>query len=45
MELFTPDFGLVFWMFVSFVALFLIMWKFAWPAIMKGIDRDRKSVV
>lgn len=38
MELFTPDFGLVFWMFVSFVALFLIMWKFAWPAIMKGID-------
>ena len=38
MDLFTPDFGLIFWMFVSFVALFLIMWKFAWPAIMKGID-------
>ena len=38
MELFTPDFGLVFWMFVSFAALFLVMWKFAWPAIMKGID-------
>lgn len=38
MELFTPDFGLVFWMFVSFLVLFFIMWKFAWPAIMKGVD-------
>ncbi len=38
MELFTPDFGLVFWMFVAFAVLFLIMWKFAWPAIMKGVD-------
>ena len=34
MELFTPDFGLIFWMFV----LFLFLWKFAWPAILKGID-------
>lgn len=38
MELFTPDFGLIFWMFVSFAVLFLILWKFAWPAIMKMID-------
>lgn len=38
MELFTPDFGLVFWMFVSFAVLFFILWKFAWPAIMKGVD-------
>ena len=38
MELFTPDFGLVFWMFVAFAVLFLILWKFAWPAIMKGVD-------
>lgn len=38
MELFTPDFGLIFWMFVAFAVLFLLMWKFAWPAIMKGID-------
>ena len=41
MELFTPDFGLVFWMFVSFAILFLILWKWGWPAIMKGVsDRD-----
>lgn len=38
MELFTPDFGLVFWMFVAFAVLFLLLWKFAWPSIMKGVD-------
>ena len=38
MDLFTPDFGLVFWMFVSFAVLFLILWKFAWPAIIKTVD-------
>ena len=38
MELFTPDFGLIFWMFVAFGVLFLFLWKFAWPAILKGID-------
>ena len=39
MELFTPDFGLVFWMFVSFAVLFLILWKFAWPVILKSVDK------
>lgn len=38
MELFTPDTGLIIWMFVAFAVLFLILWKFAWPVIMKGID-------
>lgn len=38
MELFTPDFGLIFWMFVAFAVLFLALWKWAWPAIMKGVD-------
>ena len=38
MELFTPDFGLVFWMFVGFAILFLILWKFAWPTILKSVD-------
>ena len=35
MELFTPSFGLVFWMFVVFVLLCLLLGKFAWPAIIK----------
>ena len=38
MELFTPDFGLIFWMFVAFGILFLILWKFAWPVILKSVD-------
>lgn len=39
MQLFTPDFGLVFWMFVSFAVLFFILWKFAWPVILKTVDK------
>ncbi|MDE7386139.1 MAG: F0F1 ATP synthase subunit B [Muribaculaceae bacterium] len=38
MELFKPDFGLVFWMFVAFAILFLLLWRKGWPAIMKMID-------
>lgn len=37
MELFMPDFGLVFWMFVAFAILFVILWKWGWPAILKGV--------
>lgn len=39
MELFTPDFGLIFWMFVAFAILFFILWKKGWPAIMSMIDK------
>ena len=38
MDLFTPDLGLIFWMFVSFAVLFFILWKFAWPVILKTVD-------
>ncbi len=38
MELFTPEFGLVFWMFVAFAILFLVLAKWGWPAIMKMIE-------
>lgn len=38
MELFTPDFGLVFWMFVAFGILFLVLLKFAWPVVLKSVD-------
>lgn len=38
MELFKVDFGLTIWMFVSFLILFFILWKFAWPYIIKGIE-------
>lgn len=44
MELFTPDFGLIFWMFVSFAILFFALWKWGWPAIMKGVS-DRADLI
>ena len=36
MELFKVDFGLTVWMFVAFAILLFILWKYAWPAILKG---------
>ncbi len=44
MELFKPDFGLIFWMFVSFGILFLILWKWGWPAIIKGVDERARLI-
>ena len=38
MELFKPDFGLIFWMFVAFGILFFCLWKWAWPVIIKGVE-------
>ena len=38
MELFTPDFGLIFWMFFVFALLLFILGKFAWPMIIKTIE-------
>ena len=38
MELFKPDFGLVFWMFVAFAILFFALWKWGWPIIIKGVE-------
>lgn len=44
MDLFTPDFGLIIWMFVAFAILFLILWKFAWPAILKTVDKRAETI-
>ena len=38
MELFTPDFGLVFWMFVAFILLFIVLAKWGWPVIIKQME-------
>ena len=44
MELFMPEAGLVFWMFVVFVVLFAILAKFAWPVITKMVD-ERAALI
>ena len=38
MSLFTPEFGVVFWMLVVFLILFGILAKYAWPAIVRMLD-------
>ncbi len=44
MELFTPDSGLVFWMFVAFVLLFLVLAKWGWPVIIKMMDKRASTI-
>ena len=44
MELFTPDFGLVFWMFVAFILLFLVLAKWGWPVIIKMMDQRAATI-
>lgn len=44
MELFTPDFGLVFWMFIAFLLLFVILAKFAWPVIINTMESRADTI-
>ena len=44
MELFTPDFGLVFWMFIAFILLFLVLTKWGWPVIIKMMDSRAATI-
>ena len=44
MELFTPDSGLVFWMFVAFILLFLVLAKWGWPVIIKSMDKRAATI-
>lgn len=38
MALFEPEFGLIFWMLVVFLALFGILAKYAWPVIIRSVE-------
>ncbi len=44
MELFTPQIGLLFWMLIAFLIVFFILSKYAWPAIIKGVDERGKFI-
>ncbi len=44
MELFTPDFGLVFWMFIAFLILFLVLAKWGWPVIIKSMESRADTI-
>ena len=44
MELFVPEFGLVFWMFVAFLCLYFILAKYAWPYVVKSM-KERADLI
>ena len=38
MDLVTPEFGLIFWTLITFLALLFILKKFAWKPILGAVD-------
>ena len=42
MDLLSPDTGTIFWTIITFVLLLLILSKFAWKPILKGLE-DREN--
>jgi len=44
MDLVTPDVGLLFWTLVSFIALYLILRKFAWGPILGAVKEREESI-
>ena len=44
MELFTPDFGLIFWMFIAFIILFVVLAIWGWPVILRNMDERADTI-
>jgi len=44
MNLITPDFGLFFWMTISFLILVFILKRFAWKPILNMLQKREKSI-
>ncbi|MDR0832771.1 MAG: F0F1 ATP synthase subunit B [Candidatus Symbiothrix sp.] len=44
MALLTPEFGLLFWMVLSFGIVFFVLAKFGWPIIVNMVD-ERKAYI
>ena len=42
--LLKPEFGLLIWTLISFLIVFFILKKFAWPAIVKGLKDREQSI-
>lgn len=45
MNLLTPAFGLLIWTFLAFIIVFIILKKFAWPAIIGGLKKESKPLL
>lgn len=44
MGLLTPGLGLLFWMFFAFLLLFLILWKFGWPVVIRMMKEREENI-
>jgi len=44
MELITPEFGLLFWMFLAFFLVFFILKRYAWKPILNAL-KDREDSI
>src|SRR5210317_1245755 len=44
MDLVTPDVGLLFWTFISFIILFILLKKFAWKPIVGTVNDREQSI-
>ncbi len=44
MNLITPDFGLFFWMLVTFMLVFIILKKFAWKPIIQALKEREDNI-
>ena len=44
MDLITPDFGLFFWMMVTFTMVFVILKKFAWKPIVQALKEREDNI-
>lgn len=44
MQLLTPDLGLIVWTLLAFLVVFFILKKFAWPAIIKGLQERETHI-
>lgn len=44
MALFTPEFGLIFWMLVIFLIILGILAKYAWPVIIRSIEERAEFI-
>lgn len=40
----TPDLGLLFWMLLAFVVVFLVLAKYGFPAILNMVDRRNRFI-
>jgi F-type H+-transporting ATPase subunit b len=44
MDLLSPSFGLIIWTLLAFLVVLLILRKYAWPAITKGLNEREQGI-